>query len=104
MDDLIKTLSNDIKNRLKREEHRLANDSGVLEATARDLARYLKMTITGSDEEKERSKRMLRHVKSRAKLLAASYEVRTRDLLADILDDVAVAAMSLLKVGLKGVL
>jgi len=104
-EELVKTIETSLKEMFAEESKELSKDALRLKMIASDIVFYIKSKLSAStDTEEAVADRLLKHLKAEALLLAARHEVKARRNLANKIEIMARAGLSLIKAGIKGAL
>ena len=103
-DNLLETTKMALKEMLAEESEALSEDKARLELIAGDIVGYLKLKMTGDEEEERNADRILRHLKVEARVLAARHEVKAQRMVAVKMELIARTGLAFLKAGIKAAL
>jgi hypothetical protein len=85
---------------LESESTELAADGKRLELIAGDMVGYWKKTLTGDDEDQRNAERILKHLRSEARLVAEIHGVKARINVERLVSAMSATGLALLKSGL----
>ena len=103
-DGLLQATRAALKEMLAEESEAIAEDTARLELIAGDIVGYLKLKMTGDEEDKRNADKILRHLKVEAQVLAARHEVKAKRIVAVKVELMARTGLAFLKAGIKAAL